>query len=124
MALTSELLIWIPNLDFFLILDARISNPNMKRRGESGFPCRTPGPTAKLSDVKPLLIIQLDMFEYRVWIHWMKDGPKLNMIQRVERFFKINSHKNARHFLYLVYSIISSILLIASRIDQSFTHSF
>ena len=58
----------------------------MKRRGESGSPCRTPRPTAKQFDVKPLLIIQLDIFEYKTRIHRIKDGPKLNALRTLKRY--------------------------------------
>ena len=62
-----------------LILRAKISRTIINKYGERGSPCLTPLPKEKGPVAYPLFITALDAFLYSTRIHWIKDGPKLNL---------------------------------------------
>ena len=110
-------------------LIARTSAINMNNSAEMGQPCRMPRSTLKNCVELPLLITHELMSLYRIFIHFIKFGPKLkyfNVLKRkdhetVSKAFS-KSRKIIRPGLIFseVYSIISNMVRIFSLIHLPF----
>ena len=109
----------------FLIVNTKISKANMKRYGERGSPCLTLLLREKGPEVKPLFITQLEALLYKTRTHLMKEGPKLNACKTLKRKLKLRESKAFSKSmatkipdisLFIVCSIASSVVLMASKI--------
>ena len=107
------------------ILISKSSRATMKRYADNGSPCLTPLPTSNIWVENLLFRMQLDILQYRTETHEINDLPKLNEFNALKRkvqlseskaFSKSNATISPGICLILVYSMISSIVRIASNI--------
>lgn len=107
------------------ILISKSSRATMKRYADSGSPCLTPLHTSNIWVENPLFRMHLDILQYRTETHEINELPKLNEFNALKRkvqlseskaFSKSNATTSPGICLISAYSIISSIVRIASNI--------